>query len=57
MLAQLETKARELGISTCSLTSTATARGFYLAAGYRADDSAPAHSRTGLGERMTRMLD
>jgi GNAT superfamily N-acetyltransferase len=34
ILNQLEARARELGNKTCTLTSTETARRFYLAAGY-----------------------
>jgi GNAT superfamily N-acetyltransferase len=34
LLAQLEAKARELGNGVCTLTSTETARRFYLSAGY-----------------------
>jgi GNAT superfamily N-acetyltransferase len=56
MLAVLEAAARELGNSICTLTSTATAREFYRAAGYREDPDAPVESRTGLGLRMTKAL-
>ena len=55
-LNQLEAKAAALGNKICVLTSTATARDFYHAAGYRPDDSVPVHSRTGLGERMTKSI-
>jgi GNAT superfamily N-acetyltransferase len=34
LLAALEARARERGIDVCTLTSTETARRFYLAAGY-----------------------
>ncbi len=34
LLEQLEARARELGNSVCTLTSTATARRFYLSSGY-----------------------
>ena len=34
LLQQMEATARELGNATCTLTSTATARRFYLSAGY-----------------------
>ena len=35
LLQQLEATALELGNTSCVLTSTATARQFYLAAGYK----------------------
>jgi GNAT superfamily N-acetyltransferase len=39
LLNRLEAKARELGNNTCTLTSTETARRFYLSAGYKQQNS------------------
>jgi GNAT superfamily N-acetyltransferase len=39
LLNRLEAKALELGHTTCSLTSTETARRFYLSAGYKQQSS------------------
>jgi hypothetical protein len=56
LLAALEWTAAALGNDVCTLTSTLTARDFYVGAGYRADGSAPVQSRTGGGVRMTRAV-
>jgi GNAT superfamily N-acetyltransferase len=45
LLKRLEARARELGNTICSLTSTGTARRFYLEAGYV--EQAPRHSAFG----------
>ena len=39
LLNRLEAKTLELGINTCTLTSTETARRFYLSAGYKQQSS------------------
>ena len=54
LLRELEAKAAALGNGVCTLTSTLTARAFYVSGGYRADESTAVQSRTGM--RMTKML-
>jgi GNAT superfamily N-acetyltransferase len=39
LMSRLEEKARELGHTTCTLTSTETARRFYLSVGYKQQSS------------------
>lgn len=55
MLERLEAEAAALGNKVCVLTSTATARAFYRAAGYRPAEGAPA-DLTSLGTRMRKAL-
>ena len=43
LVAAMEARAAKLGHTSCSLTSTVTAHGFYLALGYR-DDGPPVAS-------------
>ncbi len=43
LMAAMEARAAELGHTTCTLTSTVTAHGFYLSRGYR-DDGPPVAS-------------
>ena len=54
LLQQLEAKALELGNGMCSLTSTETARRFYLSAGYKERGLPTVGVRSGY--RMTRQL-
>jgi len=56
LLKELESTAAALGNDVCTLTSTLTARDFYVRAGYRSDDAAPVQSRTGGGVRMAKAL-
>jgi GNAT superfamily N-acetyltransferase len=57
MLRQLETTALEIGHTRCVLTSTATARRFYRAAGYREEPELPASGfSTPASRRMTKQL-
>ena len=56
LLNQLETKALELGNGVCALTSTETARRFYLSAGYGEQSSPSAGGGTGSSYRMARQL-
>jgi N-acetylglutamate synthase-like GNAT family acetyltransferase len=44
LLARLESKAAELGLAQCSLSSTKTARNFYRAMGYREQQSPEANA-------------
>jgi GNAT superfamily N-acetyltransferase len=56
LLARLEATASNLGLSRCTLTSTTTARLFYLSAGY-SDDGLPASGFfTGESRRMAKTL-
>lgn len=54
LLKELEATAVALGNDICTLTSTLTARDFYVSAGYRADEAAPVQSRGGV--RVTKAL-
>jgi GNAT superfamily N-acetyltransferase len=56
LLGELEAKAAALGNGVCTLTSTLTARAFYVSGGYRTDDTTAVQSRTGTGIRMTKAL-
>jgi N-acetylglutamate synthase-like GNAT family acetyltransferase len=56
LLKQLEAKAQELGNGMCALTSTETARQFYLSAGYEEQSTPSGDVRSGSGYRMTRKL-
>jgi GNAT superfamily N-acetyltransferase len=56
LLAALEARAGERGNTRCTLTSTETARRFYLANGYLEDGMAAGNFGTGSGYPMSRML-
>jgi predicted GNAT family acetyltransferase len=56
LLNRLETKALELGNTTCTLTSTETARRFYLSAGYQQQSSFRNPLATSSSYRMTKQL-
>jgi GNAT superfamily N-acetyltransferase len=56
MLAALETRATERGNERCTLTSTETARRFYLARGYREDGPAAGNFGTASGYPMSKRL-
>jgi GNAT superfamily N-acetyltransferase len=56
LLAALETRAIEQGHERCTLTSTETARRFYLARGYSEDGPAAGNFGTASGYPMSRRL-
>jgi GNAT superfamily N-acetyltransferase len=56
LLRALEQRARQHGCRQISLTSTETARRFYLAAGYSETGPAPGEFGTSSGYPMTRRL-
>ena len=56
LLAALETRAIERGNERCTLTSTETARRFYLARGYSEDGPAAGNFGTASGYPMSRRL-
>lgn len=56
LLKRLETKAAELGNETCVLTSTPTARLFYLSAGYEEQGIPESSFFTSLSCRMAKQL-
>lgn len=56
ILNQLEARARELGNNTCALTSTETARRFYLSAGYVQFGPPEPSIGKGLSYRMVKQL-
>ena len=56
LLRELEAKAAALGNGVCTLTSTLTARAFYVSGGYHTDETTTVQSRTGTGVRMTKEL-
>jgi GNAT superfamily N-acetyltransferase len=56
LLAALEVRAIERGHERCTLTSTETARRFYLARGYSADGAAAGNFGTTSGYPMSRWL-
>ena len=56
LLNQLEAKALELGNGKCALTSTETARRFYLSAGYKQEGPPAAGRGTGSSYRMAKLL-
>jgi GNAT superfamily N-acetyltransferase len=56
LLAALEARATELGNTRCRLTSTETARRFYLANGYVEDGPPAGHFGTGSGYPMSKPL-
>jgi GNAT superfamily N-acetyltransferase len=56
LLIALETRAIERGNKRCTLTSTETARRFYLARGYSADGTAVGNFDTTSGYPMSRWL-
>lgn len=56
LLRELEVKAAALGNSARTLTSTLTARAFYVSGGYRTDQTMALPNRTGTGVRMTKAL-
>jgi GNAT superfamily N-acetyltransferase len=57
LLAALEKRALERGNKRCTLTSTETARRFYLARGYSEDGSADRKFGTTSGYLMSKLLD
>jgi GNAT superfamily N-acetyltransferase len=56
LLGRLEARARELGNVRCTLTSTGTARRFYLAAGYVEQEPRQSAFGAGLSFPMTKQL-
>jgi len=56
LLGALEARAAGRGNTRCTLTSTETARRFYLANGYAEDAQPAGNSRTGSGYPMSRVL-
>ena len=56
LLNRLETKALECGNATCTLTSTGTARRFYLSAGYVEQGLPIVHPAAGLSYPMAKQL-
>jgi N-acetylglutamate synthase-like GNAT family acetyltransferase len=56
LLNRLEAKAWELGHTTCTLTSTETARRFYLSAGYQQQSSSSNPIAASSSYRMTKPL-
>jgi hypothetical protein len=57
LLNRLEAKALELGNTTCTLTSTETARRFYLSAGYQQQSSSRNLLAASSSYRMIKQLN
>jgi hypothetical protein len=56
MLDRLEARARALGNDMCVLTSTATARGLYLSAGYEEQEVLDGKFGNAVSYRMSKRL-